>query len=179
MSPKLVSNFMLISSLRSGSTIKKDLNVLLLGLILMASSCKNQIVGDQEQFRELFNGYTLLLIDNLPPGNIVDPLESNSLKNSHPLEKKLIPGRIYVFRKTSNFENEIFATKTLPDRLKNIGAAVTKAPKSPLELTYPIIGGPLFAIKFEKGQHPGEIFNRVHTSERSEENWEELIVIYR
>jgi len=68
--------------------------------------------------------------------------------------------------------------KTFPERLSSIGARVISAPKSPDDFIDLIIGGPLFVVEFEKDGHQGKIFNRVHTSEKSSENWEELILAY-
>jgi hypothetical protein len=42
---------------------------------------------------------------------------------------------------------------------------------------YPMIGGPLFLIEFQKDGHRGTMFNRFRAEK--DDHWEELIVAYK
>lgn len=157
------------------------LNALALGLLLYMGSvgCQAQVAAEAEQFRMLFDGFQLVLVDDLPAATPVQELDSSVLRNTYPHEQTLVPGRVYVFRKTTGASDETLGKKTFPERLAKIGAHVTKAPRSSKDFIYPYIGGPLFVIQFEKDGHQGTIFNRVHTSSKPGEHWEELIVAYK
>ncbi len=144
-----------------------------------AGGCQNRVVAQDEQFRILFDGFQLVLVDDLPVKTPIQELDSSALRNTYPAERTLAPGRVYVFRKTTKTSNEDLGMKLLPERLAKVGAHTTKAPKSSKDFMYPFIGGPLFIIQFEKDGHQGTMFSRVHTSSKSGEHWEELIVAYK
>jgi len=127
----------------------------------------------------LFDGFQLVLVDDLPEKTPIQELDSSTLRNTYPAERTLVPGRVYALRKTTSSSDEELGIKILPGRLVKIGAHVTRAPQSSKDLMYPFIGGPLFIIQFEKDGHQGTMFNRVHTSTKSGEHWEELIVAYK
>ena len=158
-------------------------SILVVTLILMCSvtsACQTRSGTQDDQFRALFDGFQLVLVDNLPPDvALIQNLDSSSLRNTYPSERSLIPGRVYIFRKTTNRSDEDLGLKALPGRLAKIGAQVLKAPKSSKDLIYPILGGPLFVIQFEKDGHEGTMFNQVRTSSKPSEHWEELIVAYK
>jgi hypothetical protein len=141
--------------------------------------CQAKVSGEGPQFQMLFDGFQLMLADDLPANTEIQEINSSALRNTHPGERTLVPGRVYVFRKTANTPNENLAMKVLPKRLAEIGAQVTKAPQSPKDFIYPFVGGPLFVIEFEKDRHHGTMFNRIHTSEQPGQHWEELIVAYK
>jgi len=127
----------------------------------------------------LFDGFQLVLVDDLPAKTPIQEIDSSTLRNTYPLEQTLTPGRVYSLRKTTNTSDETLGTKVFPERLTKMGAHVTKAPQSSKDFMYPFIGGPLFLIEFEKDGHQGTMFNRVHTSSKPGEHWEELIVAYK
>jgi hypothetical protein len=120
-----------------------------------------------------------MLVDNLPPSTPIKDLNSSVLRNTYPEERKLFPGRVYVFRKAISTSNEDIGMKVLPERLAKIGARVTNAPRTSKDFMYVYIGGPLFVIQFEKDGHQGTMFNHVHISQNPSEQWEELIVAYK
>jgi hypothetical protein len=141
--------------------------------------CHHRAVSQDQQFRTLFDGFQLLLVDDLPQNMPVQNIDSSTMRNTHPSEQRLVPGRVYSFRKITKTSDETLGEKIFPERLATLGAHVTKAPHSSKDFIYPFIGGPLFLIEFEKDGHHGTMFNRVHTSVKPEEQWEEVIVAYR
>jgi hypothetical protein len=153
--------------------------VMLVLLCSWTSGCQTLAAAPDVQFRMLFDGFQLVLVDDIPPTTPIQQLESSSLRNTYPSERTLVPGRVYAFKKTTATSNETLGMKVLPERLSKIGAHVTKAPKSSKDFMYPFIGGPLFVIEFEKDGHQGTMFNRVHTSSKPGEHWEELVVVYK
>jgi hypothetical protein len=152
---------------------------LILPLCLWGAGCQTRGVAEDQQFPMLFDGFQLVLVDDLPAKTPIHELDSSALRNTYPSDRTLIPGRVYVFRKTTNASDDTLGMKVLPERLAKIGAHVTKAPQSSKDFMYPYIGGPLFVVEFEKDGHQGTIFNRVHTSSKPGEHWEELIVAYK
>lgn len=153
---------------------------LLAGSIVIMG-CGSRSIAENERFQRLFQGYELVLIDGLPKDASVDSLknvERSALRSTYLLEAKMVPGRIYVFRKTNQLENETLAMKVIPKRLIDIGADDIKTPKSSKDFAYLFIGGPLFSIEFKYRGHSGMIANRVYTSEKASENREELIFVY-
>lgn len=156
----------------------RNIAMLLFALSVSSMGCQTRAVGEDQQFQKLFEGYKLVLVDDLQKGRSIEEVETSTLRSTYPLEPRLVPARVYVFRKTNQMANETIAMKVFPERLSSIRARVTKAPQSSNDLVYLIIGGPLFKIEFEKDGHQGKILNRVHTSEKASENWEELIVAY-
>lgn len=152
---------------------------LILLLCSLTGGCQNRVAAEDQRFRMLFDGFQLVLVDDLPAKTPIQELDSSALRNAYPAERMLIPGRVYVFRKTTDTSDEDLGMKILPDRLAKIGAHVTKAPQSSKDFIYPFIGGPLFVIQFEKDGHQGTMFNRVHTSAQPDEHWEELIIAYK
>ncbi len=157
----------------------RSMAMLLFALSLSSMGCQTRVIAEDQQFQKLFEGYQLLLVDDIPKGRSIEEVETSALRSTYPLEPRLTPGRVYLFRKTSRMANETMGMKVFPERLSSIGARVTKAPKSSQDFIHLVIGGPLFTIEFEKDGHQGKIFNRVHTSEKANENWEELILAYR
>jgi hypothetical protein len=153
--------------------------VLVCVLLLFAGSvgCQAGVAAEDQQFRMLFDGFQLVLVDDLPPAVPLQELDSSRLRNAYPSVQTLVPGRIYAFRKVTETSDETLGRKILPERLAKMGAHVTKAPESSKDFIYPYIGGPLFVIQFEKDGHQGTMFNRVHTSSKPGEHWEELIVV--
>lgn len=152
---------------------------LILLLCSWTGGCQTRVAAEDQPFRMLFNGFQLVLVGDLPANTPIQELDSSALRNTYPAERTLVPGRVYAFRKTTKSSNEDLGMKILPARLAKIGAHVTKAPQSSKDFIYPFIGGPLFVIHFEKDGHQGTMFNRVHTSTRRGEHWEELIVAYK
>ncbi len=152
---------------------------LILLLCSWGVSCKNRVAAEDQQFQMLFNGFQLVTVDKLPPNVRTEDLNPANLQNAYPTERTLVPDRVYVFRKTTGTSNEDLGMKVLPDRLRSIGARVTKAPQNSKDFMYVYVGGPLFVIEFEKDGHHGTMLNRVHTSQNSNEQWEELIVAYK
>ncbi len=150
-------------------------------LLLCAGSvvCQARVTAEDQQFRMLFDGFQLVLVDDLPATTPIQELDSSALRNAYPSAQTLVPGRVYAFRKTTDTSNETLGKKILPERLAKMGSHVTKAPQSSKDFIYPYIGGPLFVIQFEKDGHQGTMFNRVHTSSKPGEHWEELIVAYK
>ena len=152
---------------------------LILLLCSWSVGCEARGAAEDQQFHMLFDGFQLVLVDDLPAKTPIQELESSALRNTYPAERTLVPGRVYAFRKTTKSSNEDLGMKILPDRLVKIGAHVTKAPQASKDFIYPFIGGPLFVIQFEKDGHQGTMFNRVHTSPKPGEHWEELVVAYK
>jgi len=155
------------------------LATLILPLCMWSAGCQTRGVAEDQQFRMLFDGFQLVLVDDLPPKMAIQELDSSTLRNTYPSDRTLIPGQVYVFRKTTNTSDDTLGMRVLPERLAKMGARVTKAPQSSKDFMYPYIGGPLFVIAFEKDGHQGTMFNRVHTSSKPGEHWEELIVAYK
>lgn len=153
--------------------------VLVAGLTICTAVCRSPWDTGRGQFHTLFKGFQLILVDDLPSNVAIRDLDSSVLKNRYPSERTLVPHRVYVFRKTSDIPDEILGKKVLPERLAMIGAKVTEAPQSSKDFTYPYIGGPLFMIQFEKDGHQGTLFNRVHTSSKAGDIWEELVLAYK
>lgn len=153
--------------------------MLILVLCSWTGGCQTRVAAQDQQFRMLFDGFQLVLVDDLPTKTPIEELDSSALRNTYPTERTLVPGRIYSFRKTITTSNEDLAMKVLPTRLGKVGARVTKAPQSSKDFIYPYVGGPLFIIQFEKDGHQGTMLNRVHTSTKPSEHWEELIVAYK
>lgn len=152
---------------------------LILPLCMWSAGCQTREAAEDQQFRMLFDGFQLVLVDDLPAKTPIQELDSSALRNTYPAERTLIPGRVYVFRKTTNTSDDMLGMKVLPERLAKMGARVTKAPQSSKDFMYPYIGGPLFVVEFEKDGHQGTMFNRVHTSSKPGVHWEELLVAYK
>jgi len=152
---------------------------LILLLCLWTGGCQTRVAAEDQKFHMLFDGFQLVLVDDLPEKTPIQELDSSTLRNTYPAERTLVPGRVYALRKTTSSSDEELGIKILPGRLVKIGAHVTRAPQSSKDLMYPFIGGPLFIIQFEKDGHQGTMFNRVHTSTKPGEHWEELIVAYK
>lgn len=144
-----------------------------------AVACRTRVAAEDQQFQMLFNGFQLVLVDKLPSGTRAEDINPANLQNAYPSERTLVLDRVYVFRKTTGTSNEDMGMKVLPERLRSIGARVTKAPRSSKDFMYVFVGGPLFVIEFEKGGHHGTMLNRVHTSQNPNEQWEELVVAYK
>src|SRR4051794_21610461 len=102
--------------------------VLFLGVWM--DGCQAKVAAEGPQFQMLFDGFQLMLADDLPANTAIHEINSSALRNTYPGERTLVPGRVYVFRKTTNTSNENLAMKVLPKRLAEIGAQVTKAPRS-------------------------------------------------
>src|SRR6266481_9099938 len=117
---------------------------LILPLYLWSAACQTRGVAEDQQFRMLFDGFQLVLVDDLPAKTPIQELDSSALRNTYPSDRTLIPGRVYVFRKTTNTSDDTLGMKVLPERLAKIGAHVTKAPQSSKDFMYPYTGGPLF-----------------------------------
>jgi len=149
--------------------------VMLVVTSLVTLGCRQRAVPANQRFQVLFDGYQLILVTELRPDKAVDEVDVSKLQGSLPLEPRLVPGRIYVFRKVSHVSTEDMAIKIFPERLVKIGARVTKAPRSPEHLIYLMIGGPLFNIEFELEGHRGKIFN-YSTSDYREDR---LVFAYR
>lgn len=153
--------------------------ILILSLLIAASmsGCKNETA--EEEFKKLFDGFQLRLVDSWPEGISAQEIDSSTLKNRFPAERTLIPGHVYVFQKTTALSEQELAMTVFPKRLTSIGARVTKAPQSEGDFMYLYIGGPLYNIQFEKDGHRGTIFNQSHISNTPGQSWEELIVVYK
>ncbi len=145
----------------------------------LAQGCRTHVFAQDEQFRILFDGFQLRLVDDLPSNTPIDKLDSTAFRNSYPTERTLVPGRVYSFSKTAKISDQDLGIKILPERLGKIGANVTKAPKSSDDFIDLYIGGALFVIQFDKDGHQGTILNRVHTSSEPGKHWEELLVAYK
>ena len=163
----------------AGQSARMYVLLLTLGLTIWSAAFQSVVAAEDSQFRMLFNGFQLILVDDLPAKTPIQELDSSTLRNAYPSEQTLVPGRVYAFRKTTNVSDETLGKKILPERLAKMGAHVTKAPQSSKDFTYPYIGGPLFLIRFEKDGHQGTLFNRVHTSSKAGDHWEELILAYK
>jgi hypothetical protein len=155
------------------------ISLLAVSLIIVIAVGESVIAAEDQQFHMLFEGFQLILVDDLPAKVPIRDLDSLALRNNYPSEQTLVPGRVYAFRKTTGMSDETLGKKVLPERLSKIGARVTKAPRTSKDFVYPYIGGPLFVIQFEKDGHRGTLFNRVHTSSKTGGNWEELILAYQ
>ncbi|MGH9890559.1 MAG: hypothetical protein ACREA0_00950 [bacterium] len=156
-----------------------SLILLVLALGGLGMGCRPRPMTEEQQFHYLFEGYQLMLVDDLPKEKRIEDVETPSLRDTYPLEPRVVPGRVYVFRKTTEISNEDMALRVFPERLASIGARITKAPHSSKDLVYLIIGGPLFRIEFEKDGHRATIFNRMRTSDNPQEVYEELILTFR
>jgi hypothetical protein len=157
--------------------MKYKLNMLLLLLCAAMIACRTHKAAEDQQFKTLFEGFQLISVGSLPEGTPVQEIDSSTLRNTQPLERVLTSGHAYVFRKTTEISNEQLGMKVLPERLAKIGAQVTKAPHSSQDFMYPMIGGPLFLIEFQKDGHRGTMFNRFRAEK--DDHWEELIVAYK
>jgi hypothetical protein len=151
---------------------------LILLLCLLTGGCRSRVSSEERNFLMLFDGFQLVLVDDLPAKTPIQELDYSALRNTYSEEQTLVPGRVYVFRKTTNTSNENLGMKVLPDRLVKIGARLTKAPQSSKDFMYPFIGGPLYVIQFEKDGHQGTMFNRIITSTKPGEHAEDLVVAY-
>jgi len=149
-----------------------------MNLAIVSLGCRHRVPSEDQQFRELFEGYQLVLISDIPKDKFIEQVDVSTLQNSYPTESRMTPGRIYVFRKTTQMGNETIALNVLPERLAKIGAHVTKAPQSSKDLVYLYYGGPLFNIEFEKDGHIGKIFNRVADPKATGGAAEWLILTY-
>ncbi len=163
----------------TGRLTRMYILLLTFGLLIWVVTGQSATVAGDNEVSMLFDGFRLILIDDLPDKIPIEKLDSSSLQNAHPTEQALVPGLVYVFRKVADTSNETLGKKILPERLVKMGAHVTTAPHSAKDFVYPYVGGPLFVIKFERDGHQGTIFNRVHTSSKTGDHWEELILGYK
>ncbi|HKY30180.1 MAG TPA: hypothetical protein VJM12_19780 [Pyrinomonadaceae bacterium] len=87
----------------------------------------------------------------------------------------------YVFHYASGRpNNERLAAEELPERLRKLGFKIVQAPNyNGGQFSYPYIGGPLFSIVFEDGNHKGIIFNRVEGEVR-DKDWivEDYVLVF-
>lgn len=76
-----------------------------------------------------------------------------------PLPKQLDFGKQYIFHPRRPVDDETLALETLPATMRSLGLHVTAAPKSPADMIYLFVGGPLFTIQVKDGDHTAYIFN--------------------
>ena len=145
---------------------------------LWCVGCRSRSLSEEIEFQRLFAGYELLRIADIPGDKSLDEINGATLQGTYALAPRFVPGRVYVFRKVSSLQDEELALRVFPERLTEINARIVAAPKSAKDLAYLFIGGPLFKIEFEKDTHRGIIVNHLHTSEKTNETWEELLLFY-
>src|SRR5260370_40445174 len=79
-------------------------------LILLLCSwtvgCQTRVAAEDQQFRMMFEGFQLVLVDDLPAKTPIQELNSSVLRHTYPAERTLAPGREYAFRKTTKSSNE-------------------------------------------------------------------------
>jgi hypothetical protein len=143
---------------------------------LCVNGCRSKDGLQSLQILALFDGYRLMLVDDLPENTPIKEIKTSELRNNYKGDLVLIPGRVYLFHKITDMSNDSLALKVLPGRLSDAGATVTKAPEVVEDLIFVASGGSLFVIEFEKGGHHGTILNRSHMSQQPGQSWEELIV---
>jgi hypothetical protein len=78
-----------------------------------------------------------------------------------PLPSQLEAGKLYIFHHRRPLDGEQLALSELPTRLQRQGIQITQAPRSPKDLMFPYLGGPIFTIRFKDGKHSGFIFSQV------------------
>ena len=152
------------------------ISLILLGIAFCVNGCKSDERLDSLQIMTLFDGYRLMLVDDLPQDTPIKEIKTSELRNMYKGDLTLVPGRVYLFHKITDMSDDALAMKVLPGRLREVGASVTKAPEVVEDLYFPEVGSPLFVIEFEKGSHHGTIFNRSHISPQPGQSWKELIV---
>lgn len=104
------------------SGMKKWFLVFLFGISASSIGCHSRVMTEEQQFKTLFDGYQLLVVGDLPKDGSLEDVDILTLQSAYPIESKLIPGRVYVFRKTNHLSNETLALKIFPERLSRIFA---------------------------------------------------------
>lgn len=147
-------------------------------LLCCVPGCQTRTSEGDMRIDKLFEGYRVLLIDNIPKDFSIRDMDTTTLHNAYPVDTIFKPGRVYLLRKITDQSNYDLGMTVLPNRLRQYGAKIISAPQSPGQFTTIFVGGPLFKIEFEKNGHHGMICNRAYGSEIASENWDELIVLW-
>ncbi len=150
---------------------------LLLALSTIATTgCESPRVDKKASFKNLFEGYKLASVDDFPTGISEMEIERHVFPGNRAPEDWFVAGRVYVFRKTREVDEIIFATSILPRRLQDAGIKVVRHPQSEKEFLHPFTGPPLFRIDFELNGKKGMILNR--TQAKDDGPYEDLLVVY-
>ncbi|MGC2333246.1 MAG: hypothetical protein WA581_17465 [Candidatus Acidiferrales bacterium] len=161
------------------TTINATICFLIVSLFAFLFGCGgHQINSKERKFKTLFDGYQLILVGDLPEGDLGPDFQPLMIQGKYPLEPEVLtPQRIYVFRKTNTLSNETLALKILPGRISAIGGQILRAPLSNRDLMYPYFGVPLFTISFKMDGHEGKLFNRPAPSPANNKDGQELLVL--
>jgi hypothetical protein len=108
-------------------------------------------VGGQGGFGSVFNGFIYV-------GRDINRESHDSPGLAFPA--RLIPGHTYAFHHERPFDSVVFARKTLPERLRLIGLAVTKSVDSGQA---PYIAEPatIWSVEFARGACSGIVYTDV------------------
>lgn len=151
---------------------------------LIFFTCTNNARGIDAKVFQVFRGFDLvglgtanLETDGSLGTTFVPPHEQTKM----PLPKTVEIRTAYIFHYPGGRpNNERLAAEELPERLGKLGYKIVQAPNyNGGKFSYPYIGGPLFSIVFEDGNHKGIIFNGVE-GEVKEKGWivEDYVLVF-
>jgi hypothetical protein len=129
-------------------------------MILLFSSCSTS--NTDSKIFDLFSDFIFVGSGpaKLSADGSIDQLyvviHGDSSQNHPRMIKKEVQ---YIFHESTPTNDESFATKDFPDRLRGAGFRIIKAAPP---MAFPFMGGPLFTIRFEAGKHEILFYNRLH-----------------
>lgn len=113
-------------------------------MAVAACCCTKKEFGNA-QIRLLFAGFAYV-------GAVAAPYRSRAPIKRGTLPSRVTPGLIYVFHLQQDFDPEALVCRTIPDRLRSLGAEVLYAPRSGLDMATPNLGNPVWGIDFKFGK---------------------------
>ncbi len=126
-------------------------------LIFLANGCKErQRIPDSKAFATL-SDFTLA-------GSGPSEYPRDKTVPDHGLDAISVSGPLklhtqYIFHHRSPMNTEKLALSDLPAKMRNGGLQILNAPQSSRDMLYSYVGGPVFTIKFQEGNHIGFIFS--------------------
>lgn len=131
---------------------------LLLLLISLPSACtgRGQLCS-ADWLNQVFSGFTFVGAFPSDPGR---PIPRHG-GEPRPWPRELRAGLRYVFHSDRMITTEDVAVQLLPGRLKQAHVTVIDYPKTAGEFAIPNLGGPLWHIRFGRGNCEGTLSNRI------------------
>lgn len=128
------------------------------GILLMSlASCQPQQCS-MEEFAAVFDGFQF--VGELSDGETIPlPVPSSEVL---PFPRSMRRGGRYVFHSLGQVTTEQMAIVVLPTRLGAVHFSILDKPQSPDDFAVQNFGGPLWEIRFLKGECRGRLYNRTN-----------------
>jgi hypothetical protein len=149
--------------------------VLMLNLILLCGCHRNE--QEDRKFGVLFDGFHLVKVDDLDPKADIDLLDTATLHDTSSGRGGFEPGKVYVLKKDRTWDNGFLAAQIFPDRLRQMGAKVVRAPASGAELMCWFVGPMRYKIEFKYKGRQGFILNHAEYNKRRDDLEEVVLLV--